>query len=149
MDPSLQERWLATREAAIQRVSRRVVVTGMGVVAPSRIGVDALWGLLRRGESAVRPVSRFDVREYPVRIAAQIPEFRPRQFMSALKARTAGRFCQLTIAASRLAVDDARLDGDALASPRAGFFLGTSAGAVQIGADPGALFRRHGPGTVP
>jgi len=150
MEPSLQERWLANRTPAIERASaRRVVVTGLGVVAPSGIGADALWTMLRRGESAVRPVSRFDVREYPVRIAAQIPEFRPRQFMSALKARTAGRFCQLTIAASRLAVDDARLGGDALASPRAGFFLGTSAGAVQVGEDHGALFREHGPGSVP
>jgi 3-oxoacyl-[acyl-carrier-protein] synthase II len=149
MEPSLQERWLANREPATKRIGRRVVVTGIGVVAPSGIGVDALWGLLRRGESAVRPVSCFDVREYPVRIAAQIPEFRPRQFMSALKARTAGRFCQLTIAASRLAVDDARFEGAALASPRAGFFLGTSAGAVQVGEDHGALFREHGPGSLP
>ena len=77
------------------------------------------------------------------------PEFRPRQFMTALKARTAGRFCQLTIAACRLAVDDARLGSDSLASPRAGFFLGTSAGAVQVEEDHGALFREHGPGSVP
>ena len=153
MEPRLQERWLANRKGASERdrgfAGGRVVVTGLGVVAPSGVGGDALWALLRRGESAVRPVTRFDVREYPVRIAAQIPEFRPRQFMTALKARTASRFCQLTIAASRLAADDARFGNDALASPRAGFFLGTSAGAMQVGEDHGALFREHGPGSVP
>src|SRR5262249_6048368 len=128
---------------------RRVVVTGLGVVAPSGVGAETMWDVLRRGVGAVRPVTRFDVSEYPVRIAAQIPEFRPRQFMTALKARTAGRFCQLTIAASRLAADDACLGNDALASSRAGFFLGTSAGAMQVGEDHGALFREHGPGSAP
>src|SRR4030095_10384764 len=68
--------------------------------------------------------------------------------MTALKARTASRFCQLTIAASRLAVDDAGLRGDALASLDAGVFLGTSAGAAQVGEDQSALFREHGPGGV-
>src|SRR5262249_1749018 len=71
---------------------------------------------------------------------------RPRQFMTALKARTASRFCQLTIVASRLAVEDADLADAALASSRAGLFLGTSEGPAQVAEDQGALFREHGPG---
>src|SRR4029077_19891049 len=92
---------------------------------------------------------RFDVSEYPVRIAAEVPAFRPRQFMTALKARTASRFCQLTIAASRLAVDDAPLGNSELSSPRAGLFLGTSEGPAQVAEDQAALFREHGPVGVP
>jgi len=149
MEPILQERLLARRRigAPLER-GRRIVVTGIGIVAPSGLGADALWTTLRRGESEIRPITRFDVSQYPVRIAAQVPEFRPRQFMTALKARTASRFCQITIAASRLAVDDARLPGDALTSIRAGLFLGTSAGAAQVGEDQSALFREHGPSGV-
>src|SRR5262245_61728232 len=143
MEPSLQEGWLARRGPAEQTAEqtherRRVVVTGLGVVAPSGVGAETMWDVLRRGVGAVRPVTRFDVSEYPVRIAAQIPEFRPRQFMTALKARTASRFCQLAIAASRLAVDDGRVAGSALASTRAGLFLGTSAGPAQVREDQGA-----------
>jgi 3-oxoacyl-[acyl-carrier-protein] synthase II len=124
------------------------VVTGLGVVAPSGVGAEAMWDALRCGVGIPRAVTRFDVSEYPVRIAAQVPEFRPRQFMTALKARTASRFCQLTIAASRLAVEDAHVAEAALASPRAGLFLGTSEGPAQVAEDQGALFREHGPGGV-
>ena len=124
---------------------RRVVVTGIGVIAPSGIGIDALWDVLRRGESTITPITRFDVSEYPVRIAAQVPDFRPRQFMTALKARTASRFCHLTFAASRLAVDNGRVAAAQLDTVRTGFFLGTSVGPAQVGEDAGASFRDHGP----
>lgn len=149
MEPIFQERLLATRRTnRPTETERRVVVTGIGVVAPSGVGAEPLWTLLRRGASAVHPITRFDVSGYPVRIAAEVPDFRPRQFMTALKARTASRFCQLAIASSRLAVEDAGLRDDALASLHAGLFLGTSAGAAQVGEDQGALFREHGPGGV-
>src|SRR4029450_11633613 len=89
MESILHERVLATRRAsAVPESARRIVVTGMGIVAPSGIGADALWTALRRRESAVQPLTRFDVSRYPVRIAAEIPDFRPRQFMTVLKART-------------------------------------------------------------
>ena len=149
MESIVLERALARGRANAAPVSaRRIVVTGMGIVAPSGIGADALWTALRRGDSAVQPITRFDVSRYPVRIAAEVPDFRPRQFMTALKARTASRFCQLTIAASRLAVEDAGVPVNALASLDAGLFLGTSAGPAQVGEDQSALFREHGPGGV-
>jgi 3-oxoacyl-[acyl-carrier-protein] synthase II len=146
MEPSLQEGWLARRGPADGVPGRRrVVVTGLGIVAPSGVGAEVMWNVVRSGVGTVRPITRFDVSEYPVRIAAEVPDFRPRQFMTALKARTASRFCQLTIAASRLAVEDAHIRGPALSSPRAGWFLGTSEGPAQVAEDQGALFREHGP----
>ncbi len=147
MEEHLHEVWSARLPAGDVRPDgrRRVVVTGLGVVAPSGVGAAALWDVLRRGDSCIRPITHFDVTGYRVRIAAQIPEFRPRQFMTGLKARTASRFCQLTIAASRLAVEDACVQADVLASSRAGLVLGTSAGPAQVGEDQGALFREHGP----
>src|SRR5437899_5721165 len=118
MEPILQEGWLARQPPATSAAERRrVVVTGLGIVAPSGVGTDAMWNAVRRGVAAAQAVTRFDVSEYPVRIAAEVPDFRPRQFMTALKARTASRFCQLTIAASRLAVEDAHLGDPVLSSP--------------------------------
>jgi 3-oxoacyl-[acyl-carrier-protein] synthase II len=123
---------------------RRVVVTGIGVIAASGIGVGPLWDLLRAGRSAVRPLEGFDVRAYPVRIAAQVPGFRARDFMPAGKARLRGRLCQLASAATRLAVEDSGVPGAALAAPGAGLYLGTSAGAVELWEQQSALFQRRG-----
>ena len=131
MESTIRGTWLPEHprhESDDRKPRRRVVVTGIGVIAPSGIGIDALWDVLRRGESTITPITRFDVSEYPVRIAAQVPDFRPRQFMTALKARTASRFCHLTFAASRLAVDNGRVAAAQLDTVRTGFFLGTSVG---------------------
>jgi 3-oxoacyl-[acyl-carrier-protein] synthase II len=144
MQSIIERTWIPAGEPA-ERGRNRVVVTGLGVLAASGIGIDALWDAVQQGRSTVGPLTRFDVSGYPVRIAAQVPDFRPRQFMTALKARTASRFCQLTIAAARLAIDDARVCAEALESARAGFFLGSSVGPVEVGEDESALFREHGP----
>jgi 3-oxoacyl-[acyl-carrier-protein] synthase II len=123
---------------------RRVVITGVGVVAPSGIGVEALWDLLIGGRSAVRPIEGFDVTEYPIRIAAQVPGFRARDFLPAVKARGLSRFAQLAAAASRLAVDDGHVPGRLLASSRAGLFIGTAAGAIAVGETQAATFAARG-----
>jgi 3-oxoacyl-[acyl-carrier-protein] synthase II len=127
---------------------RRVVVTGIGLVASSGIGIEALWKTLVDGGSAVRPVSSFDVSDYPVQIAAQVPDFRPRDFMTGMRARGGGRYCQLAVAATRLAVEDACVPDAALASARAGLFLGTASGAAELYEAQSAVFQRRGPGSV-
>jgi 3-oxoacyl-(acyl-carrier-protein) synthase len=128
----------------VRRLRRRVVVTGIGVVAPSGVGADAMWALLTSGRSAVRPVEGFDTSGYPVRVAAQVPDFHPRDFMTASQARRLGRFCQLALSASRLAVTDAGLAGSLLASPRAGVFVGTGAGPASAWWESGDAFMRSG-----
>lgn len=128
--------------------ARRVVVTGVGLVASSGIGLDALWQCLLDGGSTVRPVSSFDVSDYAVQIAAQVPDFRPRDFMTGIRARGGGRYCQLAVAATRLAVEDARMREDALASSRAGLFLGTASGAAELYEAQSLVFQRRGPGSV-
>ncbi|MCW5888944.1 MAG: beta-ketoacyl-[acyl-carrier-protein] synthase family protein [bacterium] len=128
--------------------SRRVVVTGIGLVASSGIGIDALWKTLVDGGSTVRPLSSFDVSDYAVQIAAQVPDFRPRDFMTGMRARGGGRYCQLAVAATRLAVEDARVPDGALASTRAGLFLGTASGAAELYEAQSMVFQRRGPGSV-
>ncbi len=134
--------------ARVAEPSRRVVVTGLGIVAGSGPGPEALWDHVVAGRSATRPVSCFDASEHPGAVAAEIPDFRPRDFMTAAKARGAGRFSQLAIAAARIAVDDAHMPAAALASPRAGFFLGTAMGAVAVSEEQAALFHARGPRAV-
>src|SRR4051812_27167471 len=58
-----------------KRVMRRVVVTGVGVVAPNGVGKEAFWDACSNGRSGVRPIDSFDTTGYPVRVAAEVPEF--------------------------------------------------------------------------
>ena len=85
----------------------RIVVTGLGVAAPLGIGVNTFWRNMLAGHSGVRPVSLYDIGDAPVRIAAEVPDFDPRNFMDLKEARRISRASQLAVAAAREAVADA------------------------------------------
>ncbi len=153
--PAVVPRLDLGRPAVVQRpweapalARRRVVITGIGIVAPSGIGTEALWDTLVNGRSAVRPVEGFDVSDYPVKIAAQVPGFRPQDFMTAGQSRRRGRFCQLGTAAVRLAVDQSRLPPRFLMSDRAGLFIGTAAGGIGVGEEQHVKLLEGGVRTV-
>ena len=63
---------------------RRVVITGMGVVAPNGIGIDNFWDSLVHGRSGVRRITRFDASTYPCQIAAEVTGFDPLDYMDVL-----------------------------------------------------------------
>ncbi len=88
----------------------RVVVTGLGVAAPNGVGVDLFWKNMLAGKSGVGPVTVCDPGDAAVRIAAQVPDFDPREYMDAKEARRISRASQLAVAAARMAVADAQLD---------------------------------------
>jgi 3-oxoacyl-[acyl-carrier-protein] synthase II len=85
----------------------RIVVTGLGVAAPLGVGVDTFWTNMLAGKSGVRPVSLYEIGDAPVRIAAEVPDFDPRNFMDLKEARRISRASQLAVAAAREAVADA------------------------------------------
>lgn len=105
---------------------RRVVITGLGVVAPNGIGKDEFWENLIAGHSGVDYITAFDASEYPCKIAAEVKNFEPRNFMSARKARTMGRFSQFAVVATQLALDDAKLLITPSLSPEVTICYGTS-----------------------
>ncbi|HJS47262.1 MAG TPA: beta-ketoacyl-ACP synthase II [Gemmatimonadales bacterium] len=111
---------------------RRVVVTGIGAVTPIGTGVEGLWEGLRARRSAVGPVTRFDPTPFRSRIAAEIPDFRPRDFMGEKEARRLDRFTQLSLAGARLALADARLDPAREDRERIGVMMGTALGGVAM-----------------
>ena len=109
---------------------RRVVVTGLGAVAPNGIGADAFWASLVAGRSAIAPISLFDASAYPCRIAAEVTDFRPQTFMLPARVKHRGRFSQLAVAAAKLAVEDARLDLKQVRADRVRIGLGTSMAGI-------------------
>ncbi len=112
---------------------RRVWITGIGVVSPIGTGRDAFWAGVRAGLSPVRRIDRFDPSPFRSRVAAQIDDFDPIDHMEAKTARQLDRFSQLSLAAGRLALADAGLDGGerAGADPdRFGIYLGSALGGI-------------------
>lgn len=91
---------------------QRVVVTGMGLVTPLGIGIDAFWDGLAAGRSGIRRITRCDTGESPSQIAGEVPDFTPTDFMDAKEARRVTRASQFAVAAARMALDDAHFKID-------------------------------------
>lgn len=86
-----------------------VVITGMGLITPIGIGLDATWASLMAGRSGVAPISRFDASEFKVRIACEVPDFDPQDWLEAREARRLDRLVQFAIAGSAQALGHAGL----------------------------------------
>jgi 3-oxoacyl-[acyl-carrier-protein] synthase II len=121
---------------------RRVVVTGLGIVAPNGIGKDEFWQNLVAGKSAVDRVFAFDASELPCQVAAEVRDFSPTDFVSPRRAKVMGRFSQFAVAATRLALEDASLTITAQNSEQVGVAYGTSlAGVADLATE---MFRGFG-----
>lgn len=92
---------------------RRVVVTGVGVVAPNGIGKDAFWSACVEGRSGIGPIRCFDASEHPVRVAGEVPEFDAAAYVPSAHRKSLkimGRAARFGVAAAGLAVRDSGLD---------------------------------------
>jgi len=85
---------------------RRVVITGLSVVAPNGIGKEAFWKALKEGKSGIVKISRFDASTYPSQIAGEVHGFDPMNYMSPKSAKRMDRFAQFGVAAAKMAIDD-------------------------------------------
>lgn len=113
-------------------MSRRVYVTGMGVVSSLGLGRQAFWEALLAGRSGVRPVSLFDTAELGRDLGCEVTGFRPRDHLSAAESRRVGRCSGFAIAAARMAVEDAGLELSKLDQERTDVVLGTTMGEVDV-----------------
>lgn len=111
---------------------RRVVITGIGVLAANGIGKDAFWNSLLAGESGIGPITLFDASDIPYAIAGEVSDFNPEDFISAKhKPKRMARFAQLAVAAAKLAIDDANL-GDIVSKTLIPISLGVSTSATEV-----------------
>ena len=88
----------------------KVVVTGIGIITPIGIGIDSFWESSIKGISGISLISRFDTEGYPTKIAGEIKNFTPEEYMSEELANNLSRSSQLGLVAAQMAVKDARLD---------------------------------------
>ena len=124
---------------------RRVVITGIGVVSSVGIGKKAFWESLKEGKSGMGRITRFDASELPVKIAAEVKGFDPHQFMDRKIIKRTDRFTQFGIAATRMAVEDAKIDISKEDQERVTVFMGTAIAGGEFAEEQHALLVKQGP----
>src|SRR3954469_2629642 len=118
------------RQPVKNNPTHRVVVTGMGAITPLGKSVPDFWDGLVAGRSGVPLATRYDIADFPYVIAAEVPDFEPRDYMDAKPARRMARFAQFAVAAAGEALRDSALDLDALDRSRVAVNIGTSLGGT-------------------
>ena len=113
-------------------MKEKLVITGMGAVTPIGIGVENYWNGLIHGKCGVERITRFDPEESPVKIAAQVKDFNPDDFMSKKQSREMDLFMQYGYAAAEEALADAGIKEDTLPPERMGVVVGTAMAGVSI-----------------
>jgi 3-oxoacyl-[acyl-carrier-protein] synthase II len=107
---------------------RRVVVTGIGLVSSLGIGTELNWTALTAGKSGIGPITKFDATQFSTRIAGEVRNFDPLQFIEKKDVKKMDVFIQYAIAASQFAMDDAGLQVTPASAPRVGVFIASGIG---------------------
>ncbi|KAB2330871.1 beta-ketoacyl-ACP synthase II [Bacillus mesophilum] len=110
---------------------RRVVVTGIGAVTPLGNNAQTSWGNVKEGKSGVGPLTRLNADEYPAKVAAEVKDFNAEEYIDRKDARKMDRFTHYAIAASLMAVEDAKLDINDQNAERIGVWIGSGIGGME------------------
>jgi len=111
-------------------LNRRVVVTGLGLVTPLGIGVAQTWKALCAGKSGIGLITRFDATGFPSRIAGEVKNFNPADFMEKKEIKKMDTFIHYALAASQEAVEDAKLQITKENEDRVGVYIGSGIGGL-------------------
>jgi 3-oxoacyl-[acyl-carrier-protein] synthase II len=112
-------------------LKRRVVVTGLGALTPLGIGVEESWQALCAGKSGVSAVSRFDASDFRTRVAGEVKDFNPSDFINRKLVRRGDRFIHFALAATRMALEDSGFTITDSNSERVGVSVGTAMGGIE------------------
>lgn len=110
---------------------KRVVVTGMGVVTPVGIGVNAFWDSLLQGKSGVSDIDIFDTKDYTCKVAGIVRNFDPKDYIDIKKIKKMERFTQFAVASSKMALEDSGLDLEKEDKDKIGVILGCGIGGLN------------------
>lgn len=118
-------------------MKKRVVVTGLGAITPIGNSVDAFWNAVKDEKIGFAPITAFDASEFKCKVAAQVKDFHPEEYMDKKAARRMELFCQYAVAATKEAMEDAGIDMEKEDPYRVGCAVGSGIGSLQ------AMEREH------
>jgi|TARA_B100001750_G_C15522254_1_gene612860 3-oxoacyl-[acyl-carrier-protein] synthase II len=110
-------------------MDNKIVVTGIGIMSCLGSSVEEFWGALKKGKSGIRQISQVDPNSFPCKVSGEVQDFIPKDWMNPKEAKRMGRFSQLAVAASKIAVDQSGFLGKVDPS-RIGVLLGCGAGGL-------------------
>ncbi len=111
--------------------TRRVVITGMGVLSPLGIGLEANWDAIRNGRSGIGPVTKFDASDLPSRIAGEVRNFNAEDWVEKKEIKKMDPFLHYTLAAGQMAVQQSGLVIDESNDERVGVLVGSGLGGLE------------------
>lgn len=129
-------------------MTRRVVVTGIGLVSPVGIGTEESWEALKEGRSGIGPITAFDASQFSSRIAGEVRGFEPERFIERKEVKKMGRFIHFAIAASDFALTSARFSVRDTDPERVGVYIGSGIGGFEIIEREHKNLLERGPGRI-
>src|SRR5690625_2610360 len=110
----------------------RVVVTGIGAVTPLGNDAKTMWENIINNESGIDFITRVDKDQFPVKVAGEVKDFDPKNYMDRKESRRMDLFTQYAVAASKMAVEDAQLEIDESNADRVGVWIGSGIGGMDV-----------------
>jgi 3-oxoacyl-[acyl-carrier-protein] synthase II len=129
-------------------LSRRVVVTGVGLVCGCGIGTDEAWRNLLAGKSGIGPITHFDAAAFDCRIAGEVRNFDPLNWVEKKELKKMGRFIQLALAASDFAVRMAALEVTPAVADSTGVYIASGIGGFDVIEREHSKYLQGGPGRI-
>ncbi len=129
-------------------MKRRVVITGIGALTPIGNTKEEIFSALQEGKSGVGQITRFDASEFTTTIAGEVKGFNPEDYMNKKDARKMDRYTQLAVAASKLAIEDSKLDLDAIDKDKFGVILGCGIGGIETFEEQHNNYSKRGPSRI-
>ena len=126
-------------------MSRRVVVTGVGLVTPLGIGTEASWDSIRAGKSGIGPITQFDAGAFSCRIAGEVKNFDPAGYIEKKEIKKMGRFIQFAIAAAECALSNSGLKVSPETAEQVGVYIGSGIGGFEVIEREHQTLLEHGP----
>ena len=126
-------------------MTRRVVVTGVGLVTPLAIGTEDSWAAIRAGKSGIGPITQFDAAAFSCRIAGEVKGFDPARYIEKKEIKKMGRFIQFAIAASDCALAHSGLKVTPETEEMVGVYIGSGIGGFEVIEREHQVLLEHGP----
>ncbi|MDP6525153.1 MAG: beta-ketoacyl-ACP synthase II [Kiritimatiellia bacterium] len=125
---------------------RKVVITGIGVVSPVGSTLDSFWQSITSGVSGIGHIDAFDTTDFAVKIAGQVTDFDPNDFIARKEQRRMDRYCHLALGAAKMAVSNSGLDTAAENPERMGALVGSGVGGIKTVELQHDILNNKGPG---
>ena len=124
--------------------TRRVVITGLGAVTPIGIGIEAFWKSLREGKSGIGPISCFDASTFSSKVAGEVKDFDPTDYMDPLSAKRMDRFARFAVACAQMAVKDSEFKINEHNAYEIGIIMGSAMGGIPEAETQHSIFLEKG-----